>query len=176
MLAFQSVLQKTSHCKRLVIAGKVSEIDRGYLDFLHSLAYRLGIAERVDFKINISDAEKLELLEESCILVQPSPVEGFSIVVAEANRCGTPVVVSDGIPGDVVVNGLNGFVYPYGNIDELSRNILKLTEDSVLWKTMSKKAYEWSQKFNWQDSVAEFEKILSEIVQKKALNDVKVVC
>ena len=76
----------------------------------------------------------------------------------------------------MVVNGLNGFVYPYGNIDELSRNILKLTEDSVLWKTMSKKAYEWSQKFNWQDSVAEFEKILSEIVQKKALNDVKVVC
>ena len=96
------------------------------------------------------------MLEEARLLVQPSPVEGFSIVVAEANRCGTPVVVSDGVPGDVVINGLNGLVYRFGEIDALAMNIVRLVEDEGFWDRMSKNAYEWSKQFTWDNSVASF--------------------
>ena len=106
----------------------------------------------VEILVNISEKEKLELLKKALILIQPSPVEGFSIVVAEANSCGTPVVVSDGVPCDVVHNGYNGFVYHFGDIDTCADNIVKLIGDNDIWNNISENAYEWSKQFTWSSS------------------------
>lgn len=160
ILALVQVLRRAKKSCKLIIAGKASEIDRGYIDWLRNLAKRLNVGDLVEFRINISEKEKLNLLEKARLLVQPSPVEGFSIVVAEANRCGTPVVASDGVPRDVVINGLNGLVYRFGDIDALAMNIARLIDDDVLWDKMSKDAHEWSQQFTWENSVAEFLKVL----------------
>ena len=108
------------------------------------------------------------MLEKARVLVQPSPVEGFSIVVAEANRCGTPVVVSDGVPSDVVVNGLNGLVYPYGDIERLARSIVRLIEDDILWSRMSRNAHYWSQQFVWENSAREFQRTLQDSYRKRS--------
>ena len=163
LFAFKRALNHLDNACRLVIAGKVSEIDRSYVDWLHKLAKRLEIENYVEIKTNISESEKLELLEKAKLLVQPSPVEGFSIVVAEANRCATPVVVSDGVPSDVVVNGHNGLVFPFGDVKSLAVAIIQLMKDDVLWSKMSRNAYEWSQKFTWENSVSEFLNILEHI-------------
>jgi glycosyltransferase involved in cell wall biosynthesis len=160
ILALVQVLKRAKKSCKLIIAGKASEIDRGYIDWLRNLAKRLNVGDLVEFRINISEKEKLDLLEKARLLVQPSPVEGFSIVVAEANRCGTPVVASDGVPRDVVINGLNGLVYRFGDIDALAMNIVRLIDDDVLWDKMSKDAHEWSRQFTWENSVAEFLKVL----------------
>lgn len=160
ILALVQVLKRAKKPCKLIIAGKASEIDRGYIDWLRNLAERLNVGDLVEFRINISEKEKLKLLEKARLLVQPSPVEGFSIVVAEANRCGTPVVASDGVPRDVVINGLNGLVYRFGDIDALAMNIVRLIDDDVLWDKMSKDAHQWSQQFTWENSVAEFLKVL----------------
>jgi glycosyltransferase involved in cell wall biosynthesis len=160
ILALVQVLKRAKKPCKLIIAGKASEIDRGYIDWLRNLAKRLNVGDLVEFRINISEKEKLNLLEKARLLVQPSPVEGFSIVVAEANRCGTPVVASDGVPRDVVINGLNGLVYCFGDIEALAMNIVRLIDDDVLWDKMSKDAREWSQQFTWENSVAEFLKVL----------------
>jgi len=160
ILALERVVHQANRPCRLVIAGKVSEIDRGYVDGLHNLAERLRVADLVEFKVNIPEKEKLELLEKARVLVQPSPVEGFSIVVVEANRCGTPVVVSDGVPSDVVVNGHNGLVYPFGDVEALASAITELMKDDAIWNKMSKNAHEWAQQFNWERSVFTFQRIL----------------
>jgi len=160
ILALVQVLKRAKKPCKLIIAGKASEIDRGYIDWLRNLAKRLNVGDLVEFRINISEKEKLKLLEKARLLVQPSPVEGFSIVVAEANRCGTPVVASDGVPRDVVINGFNGLVYRFGDIDALAMNIVRLIDDDVLWDKMSKDAHQWSQQFTWENSVAEFLKVL----------------
>jgi glycosyltransferase involved in cell wall biosynthesis len=164
ILALERVVHLANKPCRLIIAGKVSEIDKGYVDWLHSQAERLKVADHIEIKVNISEKEKLKLLEKAKVLVQPSPVEGFSIVVAEANRCGTPVVVSDGVPSDVVVNGHNGLVYPYGHIEHLATSIVKLIEDDALWNRMSRNAYNWSQQFNWENSAREFQRILQLLI------------
>jgi glycosyltransferase involved in cell wall biosynthesis len=165
ILALERIVHLTNRPCRLVIAGKVSEIDRGYVDWLHDLAERLRVADLVEFKMNIPEKEKLELLEKARVLVQPSPVEGFSIAVAEANRCGTPVVVSDGVPSDVVINGYNGLVYPFGDVEALAFAITELMKDDIIWGNMAKNAYEWSQQFIWENSVSEFESILQNILK-----------
>ncbi len=160
LLAFQKVLELSESPCRLVIAGKISEIDRGYLNWLRKLSVNLGISQHVEFRLNISEDEKIELLSESRLLVQPSPVEGFSIVVAEANCCGTPVVASDGVPRDVVINNFNGLVYPFGKINAMAEKILNLLRDEAAWKRMSLNSKKWSKKFTWKKSVSRLEKIL----------------
>jgi glycosyltransferase involved in cell wall biosynthesis len=167
ILALSALTKMSNSSARLIIAGKVSEIDRTYVDSLRRLAEKLDLSNSVDFRINISETEKLDLLAKALVLVQPSPVEGFSIVVAEANRCGTPVVVSDGIPADVVVNGYNGFVYHYGDIPAFASAINCLINDSIQWRKMSENAYKWSMQFTWEASVARLQSILDNICSKR---------
>lgn len=177
ILALERLVSRVEKPCQLIIAGKVSEIDGGYIDQLRRLAQEKGIANQVRFGINVSEKEKLELLRKAKVLVQPSPVEGFSIVVAEANRCGTPVVVSDGVPSDVVVNGFNGYVYPFGNIDAFASKMARLISDPVEWKRLSLNAYEWSKQFTWKDSAASLEKILKHnINSEKDVQNNKLGC
>ncbi len=63
IFAFKRVLKHLDTPCKLVIAGKVSEIDRSYIDWLHKLANRLEIGDHVEIKTNISEIEKLELLQ-----------------------------------------------------------------------------------------------------------------
>ena len=163
ILAFKKVIKRVNKPVKLVVAGKLSEIDSGYLDQLKELVKKLGLEGSVEFRINISENEKLELLKRAKVLVQPSPVEGFSIVVAEANRCGTPVVVSDGVPFDVVEHGVNGYFYRFGDLKDFAAKTVKLLSDGELWFAMSQNAYEWSKQFTWQSSTLRLEQILQDL-------------
>ena len=166
ILAFAHALKSVAPTYRLIIAGKVSEIDRNYVDQLRKIAKSLGVQNKVEFRLNISEIEKRKLLERARLLIQPSPVEGFSVVVVEANRCGTPVVASDGVPGDIAVDGYNAFIYSYGDIQASASKMAELINDPLLWRRMSKNASEWSQRFTWEKSVSEFERILKKCVSK----------
>lgn len=166
ILGFQRAINRLGIPWRLVLAGKISEIDGGYIERLRKLAKTLSISENVIFKINISEIEKLELLKKAKLLVQPSPVEGFSIVVVEANSCGTPVIASDGVPKDVVRDGYNGFIYPFGDLEALANGIVKLISNEVVWRSLSTNAYEWAQKFTWERSSLKFEKVLADMLSK----------
>jgi glycosyltransferase involved in cell wall biosynthesis len=174
LIALQRMRDQLKKPCRLVIAGKISEIDRGYLGWLQRLVDRLGIAKNVEFRINISENEKRELLEKAKVLVQPSPIEGFSIVVAEANSCGTPVVVSDGVPNDVVHDHFNGLVYPFGNIEALAACMVKLLNNEAVWTKISTNAYEWAKQFTWEKSISKFEEILREIVQDRSKEEERI--
>ena len=152
---------------KLVIAGKISEIDSKYLVFLKRYAKKLRAKDWIEFRTNISEEEKLQLLETAKVLLQPSPIEGFSIVIVEANRCGTPVVVSDGVPRDVVIDGYNGFVYTFGDIETAAKKLAKILNNNDLWEKMSKNAINWSQQFVWSKSVNNLFEILKRLSAKQ---------
>jgi glycosyltransferase involved in cell wall biosynthesis len=81
---------------RLILA--IRSDDQKYERELHELVERLQLADHVEFRLNVSEAEKRDLLLSVQVLVLPSAVEGFGIVVLEANACGVPVVASSGVP------------------------------------------------------------------------------
>ena len=147
----------------LIIAGRSSDVDRVYEESLRKLADQLGLSGNVLFLKDISQTQKISLLSESKALVLPSAVEGFGIVVIEANACGTPAIVSDRIPEDVAIDGYNALVVQCGAIDVLSRKILKLITDSETWATMSRNAVEWSRQFSWTRTVDKFLENLDDI-------------
>lgn len=61
------------------------------------------------------------------LLILSSRYEGLPNVVLEANACGTPVVAFNcpGGTGEIIENGVNGFLCECGNIDELIKKINK---------------------------------------------------
>jgi glycogen(starch) synthase len=94
---------------KLVIAGKGPE-----LEALRSLAWSLGVGEKILFTGFISDDDRDRLFKIADCAVFPSLYEPFGIVALEAMAAKCPVVVSEvGGLKDVVEHGETGItVYP----------------------------------------------------------------
>ena len=75
----------------------------------------------------------VELYRQASMLVTPSLNEDFPLVNLEALSCETPVVASDvGGIGDVIKNGVNGFLVPPNDPEKLADAIRKLLKDKDL--------------------------------------------
>lgn len=65
-------------------------------DELRRLSQRLGCADKIRFLGTFKDQnDVIKLIKESALLVHPSVVEGFGLVLAEAAACDTPFIASD---------------------------------------------------------------------------------
>lgn len=78
-----------------------------YVEGLHALTTRLGIAASVHFEGFVSGVEKDRLLAEADLFVLPSHHENFGVAVLEALAAGLPVVISPEVQ-------LAGFVREHG--------------------------------------------------------------
>lgn len=78
----------------------------------------------------VTDAEKNDLLAACDLLVLPSRVDSFGIVFLEAWLYGKPVVGANagGIP-DVIRDGRDGLLVPFGDSTALAKAIQRLLED-----------------------------------------------
>ncbi len=147
---------------RVVIVG-----DGDYMEALTQLVEKLRLLDAVEFAGFVPAAQKLTYLRRSHISVYPSPKEGWGITNIEANACGTPVVAADA-PGlrDSVSPEKSGLLYPYGNLEEMANQIVRILTDKPLYQSLSLGAIEWASRFTWEDcarrSFAVMEKTLSE--------------
>lgn len=77
----------------------------------------------------------------SDLYLHPARIEPHSLAISEAIFMGLPVVLSDrcGSYGanDDVQEAKNGYVYAFGNIEEMSSKVIQLMEDKGLHKTFS---------------------------------------
>lgn len=133
--------------------------DGDALDDLKSLAQKLAVD--IDFPGFVSEKEKFHIYHSAQVVVQPSIKEGWGLTAIEAQSCNTPVVCADS-PGlrEVVVHGKTGFLYRYGDINEMAARITELLDEKKKWRNYSRAARKWSEKFSWCASAREFEKVL----------------
>jgi len=143
---------------RLVLA--IRRDDTKYEDELRRLVGELQLQDHVDFRLDVSEEEKRDLLRSSQVLAVTSVVEGFGIVVLEANACGVPVVASSGVPEGAVRDGFNGLRYPFGDTHALAGAILRLLEDAALYARLSQNALANVERFRWSRVGAEFERVV----------------
>ena len=147
---------------RLVIAGRRDDVV--YEEELRVMVERLGLQGHVDFRFNLTEDEKRTLINEARIVVLPSAVEGFGIVVLEANACGVPVIASSGVPEGAVQDGMNGLRYPFGDIQVLGAKIVQLLQDDALYSRLSQNAIRNAEGFTWSRVGAQFERVVSQLV------------
>ncbi len=146
--------------KRRIIEAKIVG-DGDALDDLRILAKKLGI--EIDFPGFVSEDDKYRVYRSARLVVQPSIKEGWGLTAIEAQSCGTPVVCANS-PGlrEVVLHDQTGFLYEYGNIDQMAECIVDLLDDKAKWKRFSKAARKWSRRFSWDLSAEIFDQILRE--------------
>lgn len=139
--------------------------DGDALDDLKSLARKLQVD--IEFTGFVSDPEKYRVYHTAKVVVQPSIKEGWGLTAIEAQSCSTPVVCADS-PGlrEVVVHNKTGYLYEYGNIDEMAKRIIELLIDKKKWLRFSMAAKKWAAHFSWDHSAAKFERVLEEEISR----------
>ncbi|UCG16671.1 MAG: glycosyltransferase family 4 protein [Phycisphaerales bacterium] len=87
--------------------------------------------------------------------------EGFGLPILEgmASRC--PVVATRcGGPEDIVEDGVNGYLVPVDDAQELANKVVAILSDDGSWSRMSEAAYQTSRRFDLSKSVDRFEALL----------------
>jgi glycosyltransferase involved in cell wall biosynthesis len=145
---------------KVVIIGGGDDLPR-----LKDLAKKLAIDDYVTFTGYISEQEKLNYYQKATLLAENSIKEGWGMIVIEANACGTPVVAANS-PGlrDAVLDQKTGFLYDYGNIEQLARKIELLLDDKNLNRQMAEAGLEWAKNFSWDNCAKETIKIIERTV------------
>ncbi|MCK5831412.1 MAG: glycosyltransferase [Methylococcales bacterium] len=117
-------LEKNYH---LTILGEGKEENR-----LKALAKKLNVEKKISF---LGFKKKpYRYMRQADLFVLSSRYEGFPNVVLEANICGLPAVTFNcpGGVGEIIEDGINGFLVENGNIDEMVETIRK--SSSFKWK------------------------------------------
>jgi len=99
-----------------------------------------------------------DLISAADVLVHPSLSDSFGQVIVEAFALGKPVIASDvGIAQEIIENGVNGFIFPPGNAEALSKAILTFLQHPEQWQQMGEEGQRRVQQFSAQRMVKAYE-------------------
>jgi glycogen(starch) synthase len=123
LLEALALLRERGIAPRLMIVGGGPEEEA-----LRAQCASLGLDEQVKFAGLVRHEQLPRLLNQSRIMVLPSFLEGFPIVVLEAIACGCAVVGSDanGLPEAI---GPCGLTFPKGDAKALADRLAELLSD-----------------------------------------------
>ena len=79
----------------------------------------------------VSPGDVAEIYRRADLFIFPSRYESFALVVAEAMAAGLPVIVSDGVPSGLVIDGRNGMVVRGYDPDEYAAALVKLSDPAT---------------------------------------------
>ncbi len=126
---------------KLVLVGdgsftsKTLGYDKGsmWVNRLKTLAKQLGVEDKVVFTGHVSEEELFALYQRADVVLLPSRIEGFGLVVCEGWLYGKPVVVSAGAGvSELIIEGGNGYVFRPENVQELEDKLrLALKDEKV---------------------------------------------
>jgi len=112
-----------------------------YLAELHELTKRLNIDDRVEFLGYQPQNEVANCMKRASVLVVPSLSEGFGRVILEGMAAGVPVVATNaGGIGELISDGVTGFLVEVRNQRMLAEAILRVIKDTSTAAVMAQRA------------------------------------
>jgi glycosyltransferase involved in cell wall biosynthesis len=151
-----AVLRANGREASLVMAGRGSLERR-----LRRLARSLGVADVVAWHAPAAD-EKWALYDSADVLLFPSRLEGFGLVVAEAQSRGLPAVVAAGTATEEIVDdGETGFVVP-PTADSFAAAVGRLAGGSVR-AAFGERARIAAARWDWERAAAQTVGILRDV-------------
>lgn len=111
------------------------------------LCDELGILDKVIFFGNSNDIE--QILKYSDLFLLPSETESFGLAALEAMAFKVPVISSNsgGIP-EVNKEGVSGYLSNVGDIDEMSKNAIKILTDDAVLHQFKESAFQVAKKYD----------------------------
>lgn len=128
LMAVKKMLDKGRPIKVLLIG------DGEAMDVVRTVAEQLGITEAVIFTGLLKDV-KPALIAMDIFALTSRSVETFSNAALEAMAMSLPVVLSDiGGAREMVEHGVNGYLFPPGDVEKLYQRLELLTDESLRHK------------------------------------------
>lgn len=155
-----SLLKKKGSAAQLIIAGG------GPLrTCLEEKVKELGLESCVTFTGVLSQEELLAIFNRATILVVPSLMESFGLVILEAMQMQRPVIGSrvEGIP-EVILDGETGLLVPPQNPLALCEAIETLLEQPDKTIRLGKNGYKRALQFSIEQNGKQFEELYQELV------------
>ena len=111
-----------------VVVGGVHDLEPTYADEVAQQVKRLRLERHVTlagFQRNVP-----EWMRAMDVVIHASDREPFGLVVIEAMALGKPVLAGDaGGPTEVITDGVNGLLSPYGDAPALARQVRRYLDD-----------------------------------------------
>ena len=144
---------------RLAVGGQGTQ-----LAALRARARDLGIGGAVDFLGRLDSTEVARRMSEAAVVVVPSRREAFGIVVLEAWRAGTPLVVtSRGGPADIVTHGVDGLVVDPEDTPALADAIETLVTDHGRAQVLAEAGSDLVRRYTWDRVADAYEALYEEV-------------
>jgi len=97
----------------------------------------------------ITNNQLLALMQGADAFILPSIHEGFGMPLVESMSCGVPCISSNRHSPPYVI-GDSGILVNPENVNEISKSMLDLANDSTLLDSLSQKCLKQSEKFSWE--------------------------
>ncbi len=131
-----ALLRRTHPAVHAVVVGGPHETEPAYADGLRVQAARNGLAPHVTFAgFQPNPAEWMQAMD---VVVHAADREPFGIVVVEAMALGKPVVAgAEGGPAEIVTDGVDGLLTPYGDAAALATAVARFLDDPARAKQIA---------------------------------------
>jgi phosphatidylinositol alpha-1,6-mannosyltransferase len=118
------------------------------LNTLSKLSIELGVEKYVQFLSDTSDEQMIECYQQCDLFVLPNrtidnDIEGFGMVLVEAQSCGKPVIAGDsGGTRETMLLGESGFIIDATQSSNIAKVVIELLSDEQKLKYMGSKGRE----------------------------------
>ncbi|NMB57382.1 glycosyltransferase family 4 protein [Candidatus Beckwithbacteria bacterium] len=131
------------------------------------LTGKLRLNKKVEFVKNIKSMQLYEEIAKSKLLLHPSLVEGFGIVLLEATALQTPFIASD-IPTSLYLQKqLNsGLVFKKNDFDDFLDQTKIILNNDKEYKRLQTNGMKNIEYFDWKKLTQDTEEVYKEIVKK----------
>lgn len=162
MLAYTYVGEADGDTFPLVIAGREPKWDDQLFPDLRDYAQKLKIEDYVHWIGFVDEADKPSLYRLADVFVFPSIYEGFGLMALEALASGTPVVTSNALVFEEV---LEDAVYVVDNARAMAGAIIALLIQAPLRETMINQGLALASNYSWRKTAAETVAVYAKVMQ-----------
>jgi phosphatidyl-myo-inositol dimannoside synthase len=130
---------------------------------------RLGLGDRVHFHGYVPREKIIDVYRAADVFVLPSYNEGMSVALLEAMASGLPVIVTPtgGTP-ELVQDGINGHIFPWANVDLLTKHLRQLAQDRPMVHRMGAAARARAGSFSWEAAAQQYLEMFKELLAYKS--------
>ena len=161
MLAYTYVGEADGDTFPLVLAGREPRYDDKLFPDLREYSQRLKIDDYVRWIGFVDEADKPSLFRLADVFVFPSLYEGFGLMALEAMAAGTPVVTSNAIVFEEI---LEDAAYIVNNAREMAGAIIALLIQQPLREAMINQGLALASNYTWrktaQETLAVYETVM----------------
>ncbi len=133
---------------------------------LQELARELNIQDNIKFTGYLQDEDLMAAYSRADVCVLSSRIEGFGLVVSEAWLYKKPVVVSSGAgAAELIIDGVNGYIFRSGNSSDLAEKLEKILANSELAIKLGQRGCETVRGQRMEEVCTKIKEILTQAVE-----------